>query len=53
MDSEVGYIIGFVADLIAILGWLSKSNEHKNGFSLNILNSLSHKIYAYIFLSGT
>ena len=57
MDSDfviqLGLVLGIFADLIAVLGWISKSNEKSGGFTVGILNSLNQKLYAYFFSSGT
>ncbi|OHU84113.1 MULTISPECIES: hypothetical protein [Pseudoalteromonas] len=57
MDSEiitlVAAVIGIFGDLIAITGYLSKKNEGHSGFSVSFLNSVSQKVYAYLFASAT
>lgn len=57
MESEVVTLvaaaIGIIGDLIAVIGYVSKSNEGHSGFTVPILNAVGQKFYAYLFSSAT
>ncbi len=57
MESEVitavAAVVGILGDLLAIAGFLSKSNQGHSGFTVPILNAVSQKVYDYLFASAT
>ena len=51
--TSVAAVVGILGDLIAIAGYLSKSNEGHPGFSIPFMNAVSQKFYSYLFASAT
>jgi len=57
MDASMLSIIAsffvIVGESLGLLGYLSKNNQGKNKFSINGLNILSKRFYAYLLASST